>query len=73
MSGIHIRNQLGFEGSNPVFQLQLALFQPRQLKLVDSGVLGETRNGLVEVAVLLAQLRDQVCDFRRIFLEIGHD
>jgi hypothetical protein len=23
--------------------------------------------------VLLAQLRDQVCDFRRIFLEIGHD
>src|SRR5437762_1692373 len=50
-----VREQFAFDLRDLVFQHQLALFQPLQLQLVEWGALGETRDHVVEIAVLGSQ------------------
>src|SRR5207302_8663908 len=50
-----VREQFAFDLRDLVFQHQLALFQPLQLQLVEGGALGETRDHVVEIAVLGSQ------------------
>src|SRR5947199_158569 len=50
-----VRQQFAFDLRDLVFQHQLALFQPLQLQLVERGALGDTRDHVVEIAVLGSQ------------------
>ena len=69
---VDVGDELGFEVGDPVFQFQLALFHSRQLQLVHAGVFGQTRDCGIEVAVFFPELRDQVRDLARVFVEIAH-
>src|SRR6185437_14732148 len=56
LSGVQVRNQLAFEACDLVLEGQLALLQAFQLQLVDMQIERESRDDLVEVAVLDAQV-----------------
>jgi hypothetical protein len=55
---------------HPVLQDQLSLFQPLNPNRVDAPGLDHSRNGCIEIAVLLAQLKEFAPEF--FFLLIGH-
>lgn len=62
--GYDIRDQLILERGDLVLELELALLEPRDLKLVVGGREDQSIDRIVEVAMLLPQDPDQPNDFR---------
>jgi hypothetical protein len=56
-SGNDIGQQLIVDPDDLVFEMQFALFEPLQLQLVGDHLLGQSRNGCVQVAMLFLQHR----------------
>ena len=62
-SGRHVRHELHFQQGDIVFQLQLALLEAAQLKLIVMTVQGQHFNDCIQVAVLDVELNDAALNF----------
>src|SRR5690349_162912 len=50
-----VRQQFAFDLGDLVLQHQLALFQPLQLQLIEGAAFGDTRDDVIEIAMLGSQ------------------